>query len=727
MRTIHVLVAVICASVCFIGRETPGASSPSSADSGPLQFARDEIGRATNESGHNAPEIRLAISRGGGGVPQSYRIERAADGTIQVTGFDARGAMYGGLDVAEAIRLGTLDQLPAGLRKPFQEERGIKFNIPLDLRTPSYSDNSDAAQANIPEMWSMDFWRTMLDEMARHRYNALTLWNLHPFPSIVQVPEFPEVALDDVLRAKPGSFDDRFSHSGHDMFRPGLLAGAEVVKRLSIRDKIAFWREVMQHAHDRGIDVYWFTWNTFLFGAEGKHGLKRQGLGETEVRYVRASVRETVKTYPLLAGIGITAGESMNEPLAGRDKETWLWDTYGAGIGDALRDEPQREFRLIHRFHQTKAAQIRARWQPYPSRFELSYKYAVAHMYSIPDPPFIREVLGELGPGLRAWLTVRNDDIYSFRWGDPEFARAFIKAMPPADKVCGFYMGPDGYIWGRDFLTKDPAGPRPTVIEKQWYSFLLWGRLAYDPDLPDEHFRRVLAHRFPHADATELDRAWRAASKIFPLITRFVWGSIDLRWLPEACISHPNYRGFFTVREFIERDPMPGSGVLGIKAWRRAKLDGQPTGGTTPLELADQLAAQSALVRELLPALRQHPATDAELTATLDDLEMFAQLGDYYAAKISAACDLAMFDATGEEPLRRSAVQHLETALTHWQAYAQDYAARYQQRVLYNRVGWVDRTALIDNVRADIDLARDWMPGSQPGDKPKNPANPRAD
>ena len=53
--------------------------------------------------------------------------------------------MYGGLDVAEAIRLGTLDRLAAGQRRPFIQERGIKFNIPLDLRTPSYSDNSDAA------------------------------------------------------------------------------------------------------------------------------------------------------------------------------------------------------------------------------------------------------------------------------------------------------------------------------------------------------------------------------------------------------------------------------------------------------------------------------------------------------------------------------------------------------------------------------------------------------
>ena len=33
------------------------------------------------------------------------------------------------------------------------------------------------------------------------------------------------------------------------------------------------------------------------------------------MRYFRASVRETVKTYPLLAGMGITAGEGMPQKM----------------------------------------------------------------------------------------------------------------------------------------------------------------------------------------------------------------------------------------------------------------------------------------------------------------------------------------------------------------------------------------------------------------------------
>jgi hypothetical protein len=699
----------------------------SPATNAPLAFAAAEIQRALLERPQPAlKSIRLEIT--GQGSPQSFQLSRPNPDSILVAGADATGAMYGGLEVAEALRLGLLPQLRLGEHRPYIEQRGLKFNIPLDVRTPSYSDNSDAAQLNLPEMWSMDFWRTFLDEMARHRYNVLTLWNLHPFPSIVKVPEYPEVALRDVLRARREHFHEKFSHTGTDMFQPAMLKDAEVVKRMTIEEKIAFWRAVMQHAQDRGIAVYWFTWNTFLFGAEGKHGLSRAQLDDNLIRYFRASVRETVLTYPLLAGIGITAGEHMANDMGGRDKETWLWDTYGEGIRDALKTQPQRQFRLIHRLHMTRPEAIFKRWQDYPGPFDLSYKYAVAHMYSITNPPFINEVLNGLGNGRRTWLTVRNDDIYSFRWGDPEFARHFLLAMPPADKLAGFYMGPDGYIWGRDFLTQFPPGaPRPTVIEKQWYSFMLWGRLAYDPTLPDDFFRRVLAFRFPGLETEKLDTAWRSASRIFPLITRLVWGSIDLRWFPEACLSHPSYRGFFTVREFIERDPMPGSGVLGIKAWRKAVLAGETPPGTTPLQIADALAAHARTVHQLLPDLRARQGFNAEARATLNDLEMFALLGDYYAAKIRAACALALFDRNQDEAQRQEAIRQLQSAVVYWNAYAQNYARQYTPRVLYNRVGWVDRLALLEKVRADVEIARAWKPGTLTSDEPAQRANTRAD
>ena len=302
---------------------------------------------AETQAPADAIRITLAVGAPAGtnAVAQSYSIRVQSENgrrTIAVRGADAAGVMYGGLDVAEAIRTGTLDSLKDSDHTPHIAQRGIKFNIPLDLRTPTYTDPSDAAQANIPEMWSMDFWRELFDDMARHRYNVISLWTLNPFPSIVKVPEFPHVALDDVWRTTV-KLDEKFSGNGDNFVRPEMLANHEVVKKMTIDEKIQFWRDVMQLAKDRGVDVYWFTWNVFLYGAEGKDGITSDKGAPRTIEYFRASVRETIKTYPLLAGFGITAGESMPANIGGMTKEQWLWKTYGEGIRDGLEGHPRPE------------------------------------------------------------------------------------------------------------------------------------------------------------------------------------------------------------------------------------------------------------------------------------------------------------------------------------------------------------------------------------------------
>lgn len=690
------------------------------ATGGPGKFAAEEIRREASARGmtlgEDAQAIRVVLNVGTGGVAQSYSIGVQDDGrrrVITVRGADAPGAMYGGLDVAEAIRNGTLDALRDSDHKPHIAKRGIKFNIPLDLRTPSYTDCSDAAQANIPEMWEREFWTRFLDAMARHRYNVLSLWSLHPFPSLVKVPEFPEIALNDIWRTR-AKLDDTFSFAGTDMVRPAMLADHEVVKRMTIDEKIEFWRWVMQQAVDRGIGVYVFTWNVFTYGADGKHGITDDLDNETTKKYFRASVRELVKTYPLLAGMGITAGEGMPHDMDSKVKERWLWDTYGEGVRDALKDEPKRVFPMIHRFHWTAQSDILDAFKDYPGPFEFSFKYSVAHMYSIPRPPFIQPLLEGLAPGRKTWLTVRNDDIYTFRFGDPAYAREYIANIPPAAKIAGFYMGPDGYCWGRDFLERNPSpGPRPLVMEKQWYSFMLWGRLAYDPSLPDSHFERALAARHPGASSPQLFRTLQGASQVMPLITRFFWGDIDLKWFPEACWSHRRSKGkgFYDVQEFMEGTAMPGANVLNIRDWRTRLAKRQPMTETTPLEIAAALDAAAAETLTALTALRDVSKADAELQKTVHDCEALAALGRYYAAKIRAACALALFDANSDKTEHAAALRHLTDALTHWKNYAAIRDAHYVP-ALYNRLGFVDITALTENVSADLEVARDWKPGT---------------
>ena len=90
------------------------------ATSGPGKFAAEEIHCEAVAKGMtlgqdaNATRISLTVERDAKAAAQGYSIRVQNDGgrrVITVRGADAAGAMYGGLDIAEAIRTGTLDSL----------------------------------------------------------------------------------------------------------------------------------------------------------------------------------------------------------------------------------------------------------------------------------------------------------------------------------------------------------------------------------------------------------------------------------------------------------------------------------------------------------------------------------------------------------------------------------------------------------------------------------------
>jgi hypothetical protein len=331
-------------------------------------------------------------------------------------------------------------------------------------------------------------------------------------------------------------------------------------------------------------------------------------------------------------------------------------------------------------------------------------------MYSITNPPFVEAAMPLLSQQTKSWLTVRNDDIYSFRWANNNFARQFIKDIPQPEKISGYYMGPDGYTWGRDYLTR--SNEHQLVLQKQWYSFMLWGRLSYNPNLPDAVFMKTLQNRFPSVAVDKLYKPWSAASMIFPWITRYVWGDIDLKWFPEANISHPTHKGFFTVADYIEREPMPGSNIRNIYLWAKYQHEGKQDSLQSPLAVADTLEKLSA---EALSGLKALPARKVgsfkELDQTLGDIEAFAHIGNYYSAKMKAACSLAQFDQFGNETDRQKAIEFLQKAKGHWAAYASVYNSLYKP-ALYNRVGFVNIPELISKVEADISIAKQWKPGT---------------
>ena len=500
----------------------------------------------------------------------------------------------------------------------------------------------------------------------------------------------------------------------------------ETVKVMTIDEKIAFWRRVMQYAHDRGIDVSLFTWNIFVYGTEGSgYGITDSTAPTRSTQdYVRRSVRALFDTYPLLASIGVTSGENMGD-LDDAGKEAWMWETYGQGVADAMADaqdpaspfyQPGRVIRLIHRAHQADLSKIVADFRHLPgyddadSTLAFSFKYSQAHMYASTAPQFIYQNgwFDTMPAGKKTWLTVRNDDMYYLRWGDPDFVRAYLAHLPDLSKIAGFYMGPDGYTWGRDFLSREPAAtPRQTGHRQAVVQLPALGPPGVSSrPCRTPGSRASSAARFPEVSAATCSRPGRRSRRSLPLFTRFYWGNLDFMWYPEASWSNAGYAG---VQDLItpKYPPMQADEdgetprLMSVKAF----VDGEaPAGRLTPLDVADRLDANAATAEANLQGIGT--VRDDELTRTIEDIRAMAMLGRYYAEKIRGAVGVAKWRASHDAADARMARQHLVASATYWREYASSRSARTVPQGL-TRMGLtpVDVVAIQRFVDRDITLA----------------------
>jgi len=678
-----------------------------------IAFAVGDIKRALADAGYAVEGTRadlkiiFEIYRTGMG-PQGFRIRKEGDNVIRIVGGDSLGAMYGGLELAEMVTLGgNLLGVQEKARKPYIFRRGLKFNIPLDARSPSYDDTGTAAQKNIPVMWDFDFWQEFLDTLARNRYNVLTLWTKHPYPGWMKLQKYPEIGYDDVcvLKDEVTTTTNR-QWDGMDMYDGDNF---KVVKKISLDEKIAFWKKVFQLANDRGIEVYIFHWNIFTFGAKGKYGIDDRPDNEKTIEYMRYCIGEFLKTYPQVDGIGVTAGEHVDRQRVKNvgGIEQWLWRTYGQGVMDAKRANPKRELRFIFRQHQANLGNIVDAFKDFDGPFNTGHKYARARLYSTTTSPYLdieyREYLER--HKVPCWLNLRNDDIFMFRWGDADYVREFLQNVP-RDLMrfeAGFYMGPDGFVWGREFISKDTDLSGELEISKHWYRFMLWGRLAYDLFLTNDFFEKRLKNRFPQAEPALLYDTWAAASQIVPQVNRFFFRVNDFQFSPEGCIYN---QGFLSVEQFFQHPPLRGSGILSIQEYASSIIKEEASDGVTPMEVSDNLDRLAEKALNGVKTLRRNSNTNKELAATLTDIESMAYLGCYYADKIRGAAELAVFRA---DPRRKehqaSAVRHLSNAVKEWEAYARVAASQYRPQ-LFSRTHYMNWEKLLDRVKEEVETIR---------------------
>jgi hypothetical protein len=585
-----------------------------------------------------------------GGVPQGVgsqaygvRTTTAPQKSYWALGGDANGAMYGGLQIAEHIKFTAFSGTHESDESPAIRRRGIKLNIPFDKESLTYGkSNIEGINQAILNVWDFSFWTTWLDEMARHRYNVLSLWSNHPFTSMIKLPDFPAVAIQNVT-----NFD-----------------GKKLT--LSIDEKIVFWRKVMAHAKARGFDFYLFNWNIWTDGASGKYGITddkpKAATSPETIAYMRKCMTTLLETYPQLDGFGITQGEHMSENDA--DNSAFLAKTFGLGFADYAKAHPKRNLTFIHRWHLADFTEIKANFAELfalPNvEFEMSFKYSLAHLYANPLPQRMSEThtkpLRE--HRLKSWLTVRNDDFYYHNWGEPAFARAYVNGMiNKGEWFTGFYMGSDGYSPTRTFFSKNSVTQGQLEIQRQWYMFMLWGRLSYNPATSDAVFKHHMALRYPEVSAEALFTAWTKASSGLPKVGDLITGTLgrDNQWWPEASQSK---EAFLTIADFGAAKATKGSTLASIAD----TAAGQLKGNRSALAVADEIEADALEALVLVSAMNA-PA-NTELGVALDNIKAMSHLTLYYASKIRGATFLLAKDS-------EKARQAVGTGYWRWLAYAE--------------------------------------------------------
>jgi hypothetical protein len=705
MRRIVTCLIITGFLVSSCNRKMPVVALRTDVNSSMVSFALKEIGAALNQSGYNVgtpADIEIIFQHKGDLGEQSYHVQREGN-RIVVSGGDERGLMYAGIELSERISLKEdLYTLKPFTGKPHILHRGLRYNIPLDARTPSYDDTGDAAQKNIETVWDMEFWKFYLDQMARNRYNLLTLWSLHPYPSLVKVPEYPDVALDDVaVYTGDITAATDMKWKGEDIHNPASL---KIVKKMTIDEKIDFWQQVFKYAEERGVDIYLFHWNVFVHGAEGRHGIEWKQDSPVTVDYIRKSVKQMLLTYPNIKGIGVTAGEHINRNLTNEyNTENWMWLTYGLGIMDAREVNPEINVRFIFRQHWSSLDKIMDVFSDYDGLFETSFKYSRARMYSSVSPPWFDKIFRSDVErlGIACWQNIRNDDNFVFRWGDPAYAREYVRNIPVA-LTPGVYMGPDGYVYGREFISRNPSEPRQYDTDKHWYNFLIWGHTFYNPDLPDSWFIDRIRLRFPAIDAENLHNVWRASSEVFSWVDKIHFRQNDAMFSPEGCIDKS---GFHDVNSFIGIGAMPEQGVTSIADYA---LQNENQQQISPFEVADKLEAAAGVLIEGSAKIR--PGKNAELVETLGDLEAMGYMARYYAHKVRGATYLAQYRVNGDDGLKENAINALEAAVLAWEAYSITAGRLYYPQLLA-RTGMLDWNMILEYVRNDVEIARKAMHG----------------
>ncbi len=575
---------------------------------------------------------------------------------ITINGGDYRGVIYGAMALVEMLRNGiSLDEVKASEQKPNLEFRGIKYNLPWETYRPS-----SALDQHYQTARDLKYWESFLDMMVENRFNAISLWNMHPYTFMIKPKNFPE--------ASPWS-EKEFAEWQH------------------------LYREIFRMAKERALDTYIVHWNIFVSQEFAKaHNVAKENFyphyyvsGDTSEivrRYLRESVTQVLEEYPDLDGIGISHGEGMGD-MTPIERQQWVEDVIIAGMLKA-----NRPVKLIHRVPfssgSTSAPGVsknvedvtREGMERLEDKFQgpiwVEIKFNWSHAHSTPTLEKVHG--GKLGDtyfvpepnNYKIVWQVRNEDFFALRWGVPDFIRNHIALNGKASYVGGYFVGSETYIPALDYFTavKESVNWK-WAFERQWLFYKLWGRLLYDPNTSDAVFQAQFNRRYG-SKGDNLLHAYALASSTQLRLASFYDSTWDFTLYSEGFLAlQGDYTKYISIDRLISQ-PTMAKEYVSVKEYVETLLNGGSFGANriTPPMLIDMLERDN---REALRLVTDIDVTgNTSLMYEVADIKTWANLGLHLSEKINGTIDLYTYRITGDEKNKQNAIQHLQEALQYW-------------------------------------------------------------
>ncbi len=290
-----------------------------------------------------------------------------------------------------------------------------------------------------------------------------------------------------------------------------------------------------------------------------------------------------------------------------------------------------------------------------------------------------------------AWM-MRNEDFFRLRWGEPDFIREHIK-INGQDYVGGYFIGSECYIPAMDIYHKQnhPHVNWKYAFERQWLYYMQWGRLLYNPTIPDAVFVNAFDQRYAGGFGEQMVEAYKLSTRTTQRIASFFNFTWDHSFYTEGFIG--NKRDFIKIDEVINSDPI-ASDLISIREYGDGTGDFEEK--VTPLQLAAMLETDN---QQAFAIVNDINTTNETLKCEIEDVKAWAHLGLYFAKKLRTAVAL-------NQNKKADAVRYITEARQHWRdlvAVTDEHIQKSQLEIIEGYFHWKDYQ---DEVDAEIDWVR---------------------